>query len=142
MMLALGMFLFELRTAPYSEMRRNQAWRHPKQNRVGQRPARQFVGPDDDTITLSGELRPEITGGRITLDVVRAMAATGKGWPLVEGNGRMYGLWVIEKIEETSSDFFRDGTPRKISFTIDLARVDESRVELLGDVIGIVRDRL
>ena len=139
MMLALGMFVFELRTIPYQEMKRVNSWRHPKQSRIGQRPARQFIGPDDDLITLSGELRPEITGGRITLDAIRAMASSGKAWPLIEGNGRMYGLWVIEKLDETSSDFFTDGTPRKISFTIELARTDETRVEILGDLIGIAR---
>lgn len=139
MMLALGMFLFERRTAPYAEMKRSQSWRHPKQNRVGRRPARQFIGEDDDLITLSGELRPELTGGRITLDVLRAMAGTGKAWPLVEGNGRMYGLWIIEKIDETSTEFFKDGTPKKITFTIELARTDESRIEVLGDVVGIAR---
>lgn len=138
-MMALGMFVFELRTVPYAEMKRSNAWRHPKQSRVGRRPARQYIGPDDDLITLSGELRPEITGGRITLDAIRAMASTGKPWPLIEGTGRMYGLWVIEKLDETSSDFFKDGAPRKITFSLELARVDESKIEVLGDVIGIAR---
>ena len=54
MMLALGLFVFELRTLPYQEMQRSMSWRHAEQSRVGERPALQFTGPDADTITLTG----------------------------------------------------------------------------------------
>jgi len=61
------------------------------------------------------------------------MAGTGGAWPLIEGSGRIYGLWVIESITETKTLFFQDGTPRRIEFSIALKRVDDDTGrELLG----------
>src|SRR5690554_4533270 len=99
-MMTLGMFVFELRSLPYQQLQRQSQWRHSSQNRVGQRPAYQFIGPGDDTITLSGTLLPELTGGRMTLDDVRIMADEGKAYPLIEGSGRVYGYWVITNVQE------------------------------------------
>lgn len=45
------------------------------------------------------------------------MADTGSAWPMVEGTGRIYGLWVIERVTETRTLFFADGTPRRIEFS-------------------------
>lgn len=134
MMMILGMFVFTLKTAPYQDLQRKTDWRHPSQPRVGQRPAYQFLGPGDDTITLSGTLYPEITGGRLSLDLLRAMAEDGKAWPLIEGSGRLYGFWAITGVTETSTEFFRDGVPKKIEFSLALTRVDERRLDLLGSL--------
>lgn len=48
MMMAYGMFVLSLSTAPYQKLRRQMKWRHESQGRVGVRPARQFLGPGDD----------------------------------------------------------------------------------------------
>ncbi|WP_431026171.1 phage tail protein [Halomonas sp. H5] len=134
MLMALGMFVFATRSVPYQQLRRSTQWRHTSQSRVGDRPAYQFVGPGDDSITLSGTLLPEFTGGRIDLDEIRDMADQGQAWPLVEGTGRQYGLWVITRVEETSSSFFRDGAPAKIDFTLQLEHVDDTRTDLIGSL--------
>lgn len=134
MMMALGMFVFAVPTAAYQQLQRQTAWRHASQSRVGQRPAYQYLGPGEDTISLSGVLFPEHTGGRVSLDLLRVMAEQGKAWPLIEGTGRIYGLWSITSVNETASVFFRDGMPRKIEFELALTRVDEDRLDLLGTV--------
>lgn len=125
MMMALGLFVFGLHTVPYQQLQRQSVWRHPSASRVGARPSRQFAGPGDDIITLSGILYPEITGGKITLEALKAMAAEGRAWPLIEGTGLFYGLFVIEEVSETHSEFFPDGAPRKIEFSLKLARTDD-----------------
>jgi len=51
---------------------------------------------------------------------------------MVEGSGRIYGLWVIESLSETKTLFFRDGTPRRIEFTLNLKRIDDNSLDLLG----------
>lgn len=132
MMMALGMFVFELRTVPFQELERMSEWRHAANNRLGRRPRRQYLGAGDDTITLTGELRPEITGGSLSLDALRVMGDTGKSWVLVAGNGRIYGLFEIDGLKESNSDFLRDGTPRKINFSITLKRTDDDSVDKLG----------
>jgi len=135
MMMALGLFVFSLPTAAYQDFQRQTAWRHPSNNRVGAAPVRQYLGKGDDTITLSGLIVPEISGQRLSLDTLRLMGDSGKAWPLVEGTGRIYGLWIIESLSETSTLFFADGAPRRIEFSLTLQRVDDSRVELLGNIL-------
>lgn len=75
---------------------------------------------------------PEFTGGRFDLDEIRTMADEGRAWPLVEGTGRQYGLWVITSVDETSSTFYRDGAAQKIEFSLTLEHVDDARTDLLG----------
>lgn len=136
MMMALGMFVFSLETLAYQEFQRQTAWRHGKTSRIGTNPARQFLGRDDDTITLPGVLLPGLAGSTLSLDTLRMMGDTGKAWPLVEGTGKIYGLWVIEDLGETRTVFFRDGAARRIEFNLKLARIDDGRVDLLGSVTG------
>ena len=132
MMLALGMFVFSLSTAAYQELQRQTDWRHASNSRIGAAPARQFVGRGEDAITLPGVILPELAGSPLSLDALRLMANTGKAWPVVEGSGRIYGLWVIESLRETKTFFFRDGTPRRIEFTLSLKRIDDDRIDLIG----------
>ena len=75
MMMTLGLFVFMLKTVPYQELQLQRSWRFPSNSRVGVRPALQFLGPDNDTITLSGVLLPEITGGRLSLFALEQIPA-------------------------------------------------------------------
>lgn len=136
MMMALGMFVFSLQTLAYQELQRQTDWRHPSSNRVGTNPARQFAGRGDDAITLPGLILPELAGSPISLDALRMMADTGKAWTLVEGTGRILGIWVIESLSETRTLFFQDGTARRIEFSISLKRIDDGKVDMLGAAIG------
>lgn len=137
MMLALGMFVFSLHTAAYQEMQRQTEWRHPSSNRIGAQPARQFLGRGEDAITLPGIMLPELAGTVLSLDALRLMADTGKAWPMVEGTGRLCGLWVIEGLTETRTIFFSNGAARRIEFSLSLTRVDDGRVDLLGVSTGV-----
>lgn len=132
MLATLGVFVFKLKTAPFQKMRRATSWRWAKNKRIGRRASYQFLGPNDDAITLTGVLMPEITGGPLTLDALRVMGDSGKNWPLIGGDGYIYGLWVIDSIEENRSLFFKDGTARKIEFTLNLKRTDDTNIDQLG----------
>lgn len=134
MMMALGLFVFGLHTVPYQQLQRSRQWRHPSSSRVGRRPARQYTGPGDDTVTLTGTLYPEITGGKVSLALLAALADTGKAWPLIQGDGTFYGHYVVEDMSDTSSVFFADGAARKIEFTLKLTRVDDDKIDMFGDI--------
>jgi hypothetical protein len=136
MMMALGMFIFSLETLAYQEFQRQTDWRHGTTSRIGTNPARQFLGRGEDTITLPGVLLPALAGTQLSLDTLRYMADTGKAWPLVEGTGKIYGVWVVESLSETRTLFFRDGAARRIEFNLVLKRIDEGRIDLLGSAIG------
>ncbi|MYL22528.1 oxidoreductase [Halomonas alkaliantarctica] len=136
MMMSYGLFVFSLGTAAYQDLQRQTQWRHASQSRVGARPARQFLGPGDDTITLTGTLLPEFTGGQPSLNQLRAMADQGRAWPLIEGTGLNYGLFVIESMGERKSRFFRDGAAAKIEFDLTLQHIDDDERERLGVLDG------
>lgn len=134
MMLALGFFVFMRQTLPFQSMQRDAEYRWPSNSRIGKRDAFQFLGVGEEKITLSGELYPEITGGKLTLTAVRLMAEEGRAWPLLSGNGMIYGMYVINSVSETGAEFFKDGSPRKITFNLALTRVDESLAAIYGDL--------
>lgn len=134
MMLALGFFVFTRKTLPFQQMNRSSAFNWKPNSRVGKRNAFQYLGPGDDSITIIGELYPEFTGGQLSLTAIRLMALTGKSWPLIGGNGHIYGMYVIDSVQENGSEYYNDGTPRKINFTLKLTQVDNVLSELVGDL--------
>lgn len=131
-MMALGLFVFTLDTLPYQQLQQQLKWRLPANSRVGLRPAYQFAGQDEETITLSGVLLPELTGGDSALSLLKLMADQGKAWPLIEGTGMIYGFYAIESLDSTRADFFSDGKARRIEFTLTLKRTDSSLLDALG----------
>ncbi|MCS2172372.1 phage tail protein [Scandinavium sp. TWS1a] len=134
MMLTLGMFVFMRQSLPYQSLQRSADYQWPSNSRVGKRDAFQFLGPGDDKITLTGDLYPEMTGGRLSMLALYTMADEGRAWPLISGTGTIYGMFVITNVSETGTVFFADGSPRKISFTLSLTRVDDSLAALYGDI--------
>lgn len=133
--MALGLFVFSLATADYQELQRQTSWRHGSTSRIGVRPAHQFLGPGDDSITLPGVIYPGQIGDIQSLDKLRYMGDSGKSYALVDGMGTLWGTWVIDSLSETRTLFFSDGMPRKIEFSLALKRVDENRVDLLGNLV-------
>lgn len=139
-MMTLGLFVFMMETAPYQQLQQRLSWRLPSNSRVGKRPSRQFLGPGDDTITLSGVLMPELTGGDTALSLLKLMADQGKAWPLIEGTGMIYGFYGVESLDTTRTDFFSDGKARRIEFTLTLQRTDDTLLDALGIVTRSMLD--
>lgn len=134
MMMILGMMVFQRQTLPYQTMDHTKTYRWASNSRIGVRPSQQFLGAGEETITLTGELRPEITGGAISLFLLNVMAAEGRAWPLLSGNGIPYGMFVITSVKGTHEELLSNGVARKINFTITLQRVDPSLIALFGDL--------
>ena len=128
MMMCLGQFVFSLQTLAYQELQRQTAWRHASNSRIGARPASQFLGVGEETITLPGFLVPEY-GDYNALSEITAMADTGAAFALVDGLGRVHGQWVITDKSETGTLFDRNGQPKRVEFSITLRRVDDQRVD-------------
>lgn len=129
MLASLGLFVFETTSAAFEELSRKSNYRFGTGNAVGTRPHMQYIGQDNDDISLSGTLYPEITNSIVSLDELRDMAATGKTYALMNGNGYYYGMCYITDISETQSHLLSDGTARKISFSLALKLADDSERE-------------
>ncbi|WP_315743085.1 phage tail protein [Bradyrhizobium sp. SZCCHNR1075] len=119
-LLALGSYRFSVTTGAYQKFERTTAWRWPATERIGVAPAKQYVGPGEDEISIEGTIYPHYRGGLRQIDQMRAQAGLGQPLPLITGFGRFLGNWCIEKIKENQDYLMSDGAPRKIEFTIDL----------------------
>ena len=124
-MMALGPFRFSMRTIPYESLRRSTAYRWPRQNRVGRRPALQFTGQDVETVELAAILYPGYTGGLLQIEKIRIQAGKGQPYMLTDGLGKVWGKFCIESIEQTGTVLFPDGAPRRIEFSLKLAHYGE-----------------
>ena len=134
----LGLFVFSLPTIPLQDWDEGHAWRHPSQTTVGgSGQPTQFTGKDNDTLTISAELRPEITGGDLSIEVLKRMADTGQPWPLVRGGGKFLGSYVIESIGNKQSELMFDGKARSIRFTMGLKKVSDQPFGLAGEALGL-----
>jgi len=103
-------------------------------------PAYQFTGKGEDSITLDGSIVPQF-GSQLSLTALRVMGDTGKSFPLIAGNGKVYGLWILESVDETQTYFFDNGKPRKVEFTLKLKKTQTAGV-LIGNVLGNIASNL
>ena len=69
------------------------------------------------------------------LQVLQSMADSGRAWPLIEGSGTIYGMYVIKNIANDNAEFNSSGQARSINFTLNLTRVDESQAAMFGDLL-------
>lgn len=131
-MLQLGGFQFGVNTAAYQSLQRSTEYRWPSQDRFGNPPALQYVGPGAETITLPGVIYPEWRGGSGLVNQLRELADTGEPQLMVDGGGNIMGRWVIERVEERQSVFADAGAPRKQEFTVQLRRyIDDQELSTL-----------
>lgn len=118
----LGEFQFSLNTAVYQTLARQSNYRWGKIERFGQEEALQYIGIGSDTVTLSGVIYPQYKGGPAQIERMRSIAEQGKPQQLVDGQGVVYGEYVIEDIKEQQSHFIKYGEPLKQEFTLELRR--------------------
>ncbi|MEW8072695.1 MAG: phage tail protein [Candidatus Thiodiazotropha sp.] len=124
-MMQLGEYQFGIESAVYEQLRRSTAYRWQGQDRIGRRPAQQFAGVGQETISLTGRIYPFYKGGLGQLDKMRAEAGQGEPRILVDGLGRIWGKWAVTRIDETQSTLMPDGVPEKIDFNLELVRYGE-----------------
>lgn len=119
-MMALGAFRFGMNNVDYQTFSRTATFRWAKQDRLGRAPALQYLGPDAEEITLEGVIYPHFKGGLRQMEQMRLLAATGVPMMLVDGLGFVWKRWCIVEVTERRSFLMRDGTPRKIEFSVRL----------------------
>lgn len=122
MLMSLGLFVFEAATLMPNELSRRAAWEHPSNERIGARPAYQFTGPAEETISIPARLVPEMGNRPGAIDTLRSMADQGDDYQLVDGAGTVFGAFRITGIDDTRRELIDNGLPRIIDFTINLVR--------------------
>ena len=130
MLMALGQFVFQTDTLSFGEIQRQRAWNYASNAVAKGRAALQYLGTGSDTVTLPCLIYQEHGfGQRQSIDDLVQMADAGVGYTLLDGSGDLFGVYVIDSIDETRSVLMFNGVPRKIDLSIKLTRVDDSRIE-------------
>lgn len=119
-LIGIGPYRLGLDNMAPDEIERSFEYRWEPQNRIGRRPAMQFLGPGEETVTLHGVIYPHYYGGFGQLERMRQEAARGIPRGVVSGYGRYHGLWCIRGIRDVQSYFLPSGAARKVEFDIEL----------------------
>ena len=97
-------------------------YRWPSVDRMAKSPVLQRIGPGRERIELDGVLFPQFKGDAGQIQSMREAASQRTPHILVDGQGHVFGSWIILQIEETQSVYMADGTPRKIEFKLCLEK--------------------
>lgn len=123
-MMRLGLYKFSLNTAAYQELNRVASYRWARQERIGTNDALQFTGLGPETVDLRGVVFPTFRGGLDQVTKMRLQASIGIPLPMIDGLGKVWGLWAIQTVSERQSVFMDRGAPKRIEFDLGLTRYD------------------
>ncbi|MEM7295902.1 MAG: phage tail protein [Pseudomonadota bacterium] len=141
-MMMLGAYPFMLDTAAYQSLARVSTYRWQAQDRMGRKPAQQFLGSGADQITLQGEILPHWRGGHGQIAQMRASAAQGQPLIMLEAHGGyVLGDWVIKRIEETQTELGVGGAPHHIAFSMTLEEYGDDDGGIDGLALGLAAIR-
>lgn len=131
MLMALGDFVFELKSLAPDSVNKTVTANWAKAERFNNRPALQYAGIEGETLTISGVLYPfsGITGTTNDLKQIGDMAASGEEFLLSAADGYIKGLFAILSVRETHMVLDKRGAAQKIEFEISLERTDDDRID-------------
>ena len=117
-------FYFALGAAAFDELRRRSQYVLSAQDRLTRAAAVQGVSVGGETLSVSGAiwLAPHGAGH---LDTLRRYGETLRPVTLTTGYGEQLGRWQIASIDDTQGSLFRDGAPRKQTYSIEFTRYGE-----------------
>lgn len=103
----------------------------------GLRP-REHTGEADDSVTISGQLLPTKLGGLAEMELAFSLSTSATPVPLMRGDGRVLGWYVIEKVSEKHTDLTRFGVGFVVRYTLSLTKVGTDGAMGSGAAGGVV----
>ena len=91
---------------------------------LGRLAGREHMGEADQPMTITGKLLPTKVGGAADLEQLHALSVSATKVPVMRGDGRMLGWFVIEKVTEQHSDLTAIGLGFVVAYTLNLIKVD------------------
>jgi phage protein U len=120
MLLVVGPLEFEATGPHFDKLRHAREMTWAQHDRFGVAPHHQFTGPGPEDVEIDGTVYPEYFPG---LEEIRRLPrSASKPVVVASGSGDVYGQWVIRSIENVQTYFSPQGEPRKVQFTIRLAK--------------------
>ncbi|HEV7293119.1 MAG TPA: phage tail protein [Devosia sp.] len=139
MLYQIGSLTLDTRPFNADEMGRSAGADFAVKSLIGTLPGREFMGEGDDKITLSGQLLPFKTGGLTELDMAHEFRRSGQRLPVMRGDGKMYGWFAIESVEESHSELMRNGVGFVVKHSISLIKVgpEGASPNILGTILSL-----
>lgn len=135
MLFALGAVTFEVWPLNTDSIDRQAETSFAEKPVLGRRPLVEYVGEGAETIRMSGRIFPAKFGGETDLFLLDEQRKAGKALPLMRGDGRPYGWYVIESLSERSRYLDRRGVGKVIEFDIALRRAERSEPISLFNIL-------
>lgn len=85
---------------------------------------REYMGEADQNMTLTGQILPTKLGGLAQIDQLHALSTAGTKVPVMRGDGKVLGWYVIEKVTEQHKDLTMLGVGFSVAYSISLVKVD------------------
>lgn len=117
--MTLGDIRFSVAEGAYTNLSRRLEMLVARLPRAGGQSARQLLG-EDETIEIEGVCYPGQRHAADRVESFRALARTYKPELLTDGTGVVWGLFVIEGVDESGSDFLSNGVAQRQGFRISL----------------------
>ena len=121
-MLQLGSFQFTVGNSAYQTLKHSAEYHWAENAHIRNSPSLQYTGRSSEIITLDGVVYKQIATNIDFTSALQNMAKAGKPYLLVSGEGDVMGEWAISKITRTELSHNENGSPRKISFAIELKK--------------------
>lgn len=124
----LGDFEFELKAAEFMTYTRATGWRWVSVPVLGKAPRLHFAGRGEDKIKLEGSVYPGPGGEYSQIELMRQQGDLGEPLPFTYANeraGEYMGKWIIHSLSEERSRLNKDGSPKKMTFTIEIQHYPE-----------------
>lgn len=117
--MALGGFIFGLSTGfPYERLERSADGGWVSLDIISSKPKSHQTGQGLQSLRISGKTSKG--AGMDKLDELRALQDARTPYALVDGIGRNWGRWRIDKVDERQSFVIDDGTAMLIEWTLEL----------------------
>lgn len=123
-LMTLGDIRFTVADGAYQTLGRVLEMRVARLDRAGRQAARQILG-EDETVDIEGTCYPGQRHGRDRVDSFRALARTKEPQMLTDGTGAVWGMFVLERVEERGTLLGPGGVPTRQDFRLSLGRFGE-----------------
>jgi len=124
MLLIWGGFSFNANSTSFEELTHKWSGRWAKQPVFGRRPPGQYLGPAEEPLILRGTIFPQEFGSLGQIVAMQRAAGAGRIDMLFSGAGDAFGLFRLDEVEYTSSEFLPDGRPQKVKYTLNFSAAD------------------
>lgn len=118
-LLILGFFVFSSNFR-FETLNIEKSYNHAEISRYKNIPALQFLGADNEILTIGGTSHAELNNGELGLFILEMMAESGLAFPLFSSNFIPLGNYVITNLSIKKRVFDKNGNALAIDFEITL----------------------